>query len=122
MARFKLKGWQPIFQAQALQACRQKLKGGIKMKKSLMALLMGIALMASNTLTARAEPITLTVVAISGITAVALSAAADKAIHRDDAKPADQKNDDRGASQAQAPEVKPIQQAEKPAPSTTAVK
>jgi hypothetical protein len=46
MARFKLKGWQPIFQAQALQACRQELKGGIKMKKSLMALLMGIALMA----------------------------------------------------------------------------
>ena len=92
------------------------------MKKSLMALSMGIALMASNTLTARAEPITLTVMAVSGVVAVALSAAADQTIHHDDAKLADQKSDDRGSAQAQTPEVNPIQQAEKPALSTIAVK
>ena len=92
------------------------------MKKSMMAMTMGIALMTSTTLSARAEPITLTVVAISGITAVALSAAADKAIRHDDAILADQESDDRGSAQAQTPEVKPIQQAEKPALSTTAMK
>ncbi len=92
------------------------------MKKSMMAMTMGIALMASTVMSARAEPITLTVVAISGITAVALSAAADKVVRHDDTNLATQKNDDRGASQAQAPEVSPIQQAEKPTLSTSAVK
>lgn len=92
------------------------------MKKSMMAMTMGIALMASTVMSARAEPITLTVVAISGITAVALSAAADKVVRHDDTNLATRKNDDRGASQAQAPEVKSIQQAEKPTLSTSAVK
>jgi hypothetical protein len=92
------------------------------MKKSVTALTMGIVLMASTALSARAEPITLTVIAISGITAVALSAAADRVAHPDDTNLTAQKNDDGSASQAQAPEVKPIQQAEKPTLSTTAVK
>jgi hypothetical protein len=92
------------------------------MKKSMIAMVMGIALMASTALSARAEPITLTVVAVSGVIAVAVSAATDKAIHHDEAKRADQNSDDRGAAQAQTPEVSPIQQAEKPALSTTAVK
>ena len=92
------------------------------MKKSLMALSMGIALMASNTLPARAEPITLTVVAVSGVVAVALSAAADRIVRNDDESRTAHKNDDRSAAQAQTPEVKPIQQAEKPALSTTTLK
>ena len=92
------------------------------MKKSVTALTMGIVLMASTALSARAEPITLTVIAISGITAVALSAAADRVAHPDDPNLAAQKNDDRAAPHAQAPVVKPIQQAEKPTLSTSAVK
>ena len=92
------------------------------MKKSVTAMMMGIVLMASTALSARAEPITLTVIAISGITAVALSAAADKIARPDDTNLAARKNEDGSKSQAQAPEVKPIQQAEKPTLSTSAVK
>ena len=99
-----------------------ELKGGVKMKKSIMALSLGVALITSTPLSARAEPITLTVVAISGITAVALSAAADKVVRSGDVGLAAQKTDDRGATQTQATEVRTIQQAEKPNLSATAVK
>jgi hypothetical protein len=99
-----------------------ELYGGIKMKKSIMALSLGFALITSTTLSARAEPITLTVLAISGITAVALSAAADKVVHSGDVSLAAQKTDERSATQPQAVEVKIIQQAEKPNLSATAVK
>jgi len=99
-----------------------ELNGGIKMKKSIMALSLGFALITSTTLSARAEPITLAVVAISGITAVALSAAADQVVHSGDAGLAAQKTDERSAARPQAVDVKTIQQAEKPSPSVTAVK
>jgi hypothetical protein len=99
-----------------------ELNGGLKMKKSIMALSLGFALITSTTLSARAEPITLAVVAISGITAVALSAAADKVVHSGDVGLAAQKTDERRATLPQAAEVETIHQAEKANPSVTAVK
>jgi hypothetical protein len=58
------------------------------MKKSVIVCLLVITLIISNTPSVRAEPITLTVMAIAGVTAVALSAAADSGVHNEMAYPA----------------------------------
>ena len=55
------------------------------MKKSIIVCLLVIAFIASTTPSVRAEPITLTVMAITGITTVALLAATDVAVHKEDA-------------------------------------
>jgi hypothetical protein len=58
------------------------------MKESVIVCVLVITLIISNTPPVRAEPITLTVVAIAGVTAVALSAAADIGVHNETADPA----------------------------------
>jgi hypothetical protein len=58
------------------------------MKKSVIVCLLVITLIISNTPSVRAEPITLTVMAIAGVTAVALSAAADIGVHNEMSYPA----------------------------------
>lgn len=58
------------------------------MKKSVIVCVLVITLIISNTPSVSAEPITLTVMAIVGVTAVALSAAADISVHNEMAYPA----------------------------------
>jgi hypothetical protein len=75
------------------------------MKKSLIACVLGIALIASTSWSARAEPITLAVMAVTGITVVALSATTDVAVHHDYPNWAELKNDDRSEPRKQAAEA-----------------
>jgi hypothetical protein len=73
------------------------------MKKSIIVCLLVIAFIASTTPSVRAEPITLTVMAITGITTVVLLAATDVAVHKEDANRAIQKKaDDRDETKKQA--------------------
>ena len=64
------------------------------MKKSIIAFLIVIALIASTIPSVRAEPITLTVMAITGITTVALLVPTDMAVHKEDVNRAILKNAD----------------------------
>jgi hypothetical protein len=81
------------------------------MRRSIIACALGVALMASTVPAVRAEPITLTVVAITGIAAVALSTATDMAVRNEDVHRAALKNDDRREPNTQAAEVKTIEEA-----------
>ena len=76
------------------------------MKKSIIVCLLVIAFIASTTPSVRAEPITLTVMAITGITAVALLTATDVTVHKEDANRAIHKNDDRDETKKQAADAK----------------
>lgn len=65
------------------------------MNKSIIVGLLIIALIISNIPSACVEPITLTVMAIAGVTAVALSVATDMAVHNEIAHQAARENGDR---------------------------
>jgi hypothetical protein len=80
------------------------------MIKPIIACLLATAFIASTTASSRAEPITLTVIAITSITAVALSAVTDMAVHNGDDNRVTLKNDDHGKTKVQAEEVKTIEQ------------
>ena len=92
------------------------------MKRSIIAILIAVALIASTTPSSRAEPITLTIMAIAGITAVALSAGTDMAAHHGDDNRATIKNDDRSKTKVGAEEAKTIDQTAKPKPSAITAK
>jgi uncharacterized protein YacL len=76
-------------------------------KNSIVVGLLVIALIASTTPPVRAEPITLTVMAITGITTVAFLVATDVAVHKEDANRAAFKNDGNDETKKQAADVKP---------------
>ena len=77
------------------------------MKKSIIAFLIVIALIASTIPSVRAEPITLTVMAITGITTVALLVPTDMAVHKEDVNRAILKNaDDCDETKKQAADAK----------------
>jgi hypothetical protein len=77
-------------------------------KNSIVVGLLVIALLiASTTPPVCAEPITLTVMAITGITTVAFLVATDVAVHKEDANRAAFKNDGYDETKKQAADVKP---------------
>ena len=78
------------------------------MKRTVAVCLLGIALMAATTPSAKAEPITLTAIAITGLSAVALLGGTDMAVRHSDNKPAPGKSDSVSESQKQSSVVTKI--------------
>ena len=86
------------------------------MKKFITACLIVVALIAFTTKPTMAEPITLTVLAITGLTVVASMATADTAYHavknshHEEGRATIQKNDDRAQAQNDSTATKPNQE------------